>query len=103
MKLDLSKWEFINSAGQEVYNPTTGEDLLACLKDLREVLLKECDWTVGNDSPLEPSVKQDWAVWRQYLRDITNLYNTSNITQIVEIPNPPYGSPRSWVNVCVQE
>jgi|TARA_R100000742_G_C4236664_1_gene57145 hypothetical protein len=37
----------------------------------RNKLLKECDWTQANDSPLSDSKKEEWKVYRQALRDMT--------------------------------
>lgn len=40
------------------------------LKAEREVLLKACDWTQLDDSPLSAEDKASWATYRQSLRDI---------------------------------
>ena len=47
------------------------EDQWARVRDQRNKLLAECDWTMLNDSPLTEEVKEGWAVYRQALRDIT--------------------------------
>lgn len=38
--------------------------------DQRNVLLKSTDWTQMPDSPLSDSKKQEWATYRQQLRDL---------------------------------
>lgn len=37
----------------------------------RNSLLQASDWTQNNDSPLTTEKKQEWAVYRQKLRDMT--------------------------------
>ena len=41
------------------------------LRQHRNKLLTESDWTVGSDSPLSDSKKAEWKTYRQSLRDIT--------------------------------
>jgi len=36
----------------------------------RNALISECDWTQLDDTPLTESKKQEWATYRQELRDI---------------------------------
>ena len=40
------------------------------LKDQRNVLLSASDWTQSPDSPLTDAKKQEWATYRQSLRDL---------------------------------
>ncbi len=47
------------------------------IKDIRNELLQECDWTQLNDIPSE--TKSIWTTYRQELRDITNQTNPFNI------------------------
>jgi hypothetical protein len=50
------------------------------VRESRNLLLSECDWTVLPDSPLTESKKQEWIVYRQTLRDITETFsNTEDI------------------------
>ena len=60
---------------------------LADLRRERNALLLSSDWTQFNDSPLTAPVKEQWAAYRQQLRDITK----QNIDAIVW-PTPPTGS-----------
>lgn len=40
----------------------------------RNALISNCDWTQLPDSPLTDAQKNDWAIYRQSLRDITDKY-----------------------------
>ena len=42
------------------------------LRFMRNMLLRDSDWTQFNDSPLSDSKKTEWATYRQSLRDITS-------------------------------
>ena len=46
------------------------KEMLA-LRDYRNGLLFQSDWTVMPDSPLSDSKKTEWKTYRQALRDIT--------------------------------
>ena len=37
---------------------------------MRNVLLRESDWTQFTDSPLSESKKNEWKIYRQTLRDL---------------------------------
>ncbi len=53
------------------------EDKWFEIRELRNQLLQECDWTQLGDIPTE--VKNLWSSYRQQLRDITNQSNPFNI------------------------
>ena len=40
------------------------------VKNYRNIMLSQSDWTQGNDSPLSSSKKTEWATYRQQLRDL---------------------------------
>lgn len=40
------------------------------IRDIRDVLLKECDFTVLPDSPFTDEKRAEWIAYRQTLRDI---------------------------------
>lgn len=102
MKLAISRWVYAKDYAEKV--PETVEELEWCMRDLRECLLKESDWTVGTDSPLEQSVKDAWVSWRQWMRDITQHISVTEMVEYVDILDPPTtGRPRSWVNFEVVE
>ena len=60
------------------------------IREKRNLLLKDSDWTQGSDSTLSASKKTEWANYRQQLRDfpvsdlsskaIDNIGNVINIT-----------------------
>ena len=52
---------------------------LAEVRNQRNQLLSQSDWTQMPDSPLSLELKAAWAVYRQELRDLPN--NISNETK----------------------
>ena len=50
------------------------------VRDERNELLRDCDWTQFQDSPITGSKLTEWQTYRQSLRDITNQENPYNIT-----------------------
>lgn len=84
-----------------------GQEILAHEQDelrgtallLRSILLSESDWTQLTDSPLTDEIKQQWATFRQYLRDLSSTL-PDILEDTIEIPDPPtIGYPASWINV----
>jgi len=55
----------------------------------RNELLNQSDWTQINDSPLSDSKKQEWATYRQLLRDLPNTYQSVNNIADVIFPTIP--------------
>ncbi len=49
-------------------------DNLELIRSKRNSLLSESDWTQVTDNPLTDAQRQDWAAYRQDLRDITETY-----------------------------
>tara|TARA_B100000123_G_scaffold23119_1_gene16035 strand:- start:1529 stop:1756 length:228 start_codon:yes stop_codon:yes gene_type:complete len=47
-----------------------GTDYIGALRYLRDIYLKESDWTQLTDSPLTDSKKIEWKTYRQSLRDL---------------------------------
>lgn len=47
-----------------------GTDYISALRHMRNVLLRESDWTQFTDSPLTDSKKTEWKTYRQNLRDL---------------------------------
>ena len=45
-------------------------DYIGALRHLRDILLRESDWTQFTDSPLTDSKKTEWKTYRQNLRDL---------------------------------
>lgn len=77
---------------------TTQEELMSALRQMRDILLKECDWTQTLDCPLSDEIKNDWRIWRQGLRDITAT-SPSPLPYVVDLGETPLqGRPASWDN-----
>ncbi len=49
---------------------TFGTDYIGALRNVRDILLRESDWTQFTDSPLSESKKNEWKTYRQSLRDL---------------------------------
>ena len=74
-----------------IFAPTPENPLTTTqkIRNKRLFILKDCDWTVGIDSPLTDSKKAEWATYRQALRDIPATYDgETDLTKIV-FPTPP--------------
>lgn len=57
------------------------QDQKEILRSERNELLKQSDWTQFNDSPLDNTKKQEWATYRQALRDLpANTTDSANPT-----------------------
>ena len=97
MRIRIYGWEVISPLGQS--QPAVDQQgLLQALRDMRDVLLKESDWTQMPDSPLSEEIKNDWRIWRQQMRDIVQT-TPSPLSYTVELPAPPAtGRPKSWDN-----
>ncbi len=50
------------------------------LRDIRNDMLQRTDWTQSPDSPLTDAKKQEWAVYRQQLRDMPSTADPENPT-----------------------
>jgi hypothetical protein len=63
---------------------------LSQVRNQRDQLLAQSDWTQMPDSPLSPEVKAAWAQYRQELRDLPEnlLSDVENWFDVV-FPNRP--------------
>lgn len=75
--IELSSQEVTNRAN------TLNAQLATAKRNERNNLLKESDWTQGNDSPLSNSKKTEWANYRTALRDLPDASGWPN----VDMPN----------------
>jgi hypothetical protein len=64
-------------------------DFWSTIRLQRNELLKESDWTQVNDCPLSDSKKQEWATYRQELRDLPSLHQSANNIADVIFPSIP--------------
>lgn len=72
----------------EFLDPETipNEWLIERMKDQRNVLLKQSDWTQVVDSALSDNKKAEWATYRQQLRDFPASWTPADTA---EFPDPP--------------
>ena len=81
---DRTKYKILDGVATE-YTP----DIFPIIRNMRNGLLEESDWTQLNDSPLSDSKKQEWATYRQELRDLPSLYQSANNIADVIFPSTP--------------
>lgn len=62
------------------------QELIQQFRDFRNLRLIQTDWTQLPDAPL--TNKEEWATYRQQLRDYMNIINIDNIEEI-PFPLPP--------------
>jgi hypothetical protein len=76
----------------------TQEELAQALREMRDILLKESDWTQVPDCPLSEEIKNDWRIWRQAMRDITSTVSYP-LANTIQLPvTPETGRPSTWSN-----
>ncbi len=80
-KVDLSSLTLVESP--KVY------DFQGWMRQRRNLMLLECDWTVGADSPLSDSKKTEWQTYRQALRDVPDSHSSISSKQDVTWPTKP--------------
>lgn len=61
-------------------------DPIKTIKEWRNTLLQISDWTQGVDAPLTEEKRQEWAEWRQQLRDFPSTWVPG---EFVTFPDPP--------------
>ena len=59
------------------------------LRNIRNHLLAECDWTDLPNAPLTETKKTEWKSYRTKLRDITDGLDTVEKIKAVEFPTKP--------------
>ncbi len=90
----LSNGQMIQMAAGEIQlvpaPPPSAEHLMQILRNQRDRLLADCDWTQMPDAPLGEAAREAWRVYRQALRDLPET-----ITDPADIlwPEPPIGEP----------
>ena len=81
---DRANYKILDGVATE-YTP----DMLPILRNVRNGLLEESDWTQAADSPLSDSKKAEWVTYRQALRDLPSSYTDSDNYSDVVFPTPP--------------
>ena len=61
--------------------------LLNRMRQERDILLTQSDWTQMPDSPLSDSKKQEWATYRQALRDFPSDWVPSDTANFPDQPS----------------
>jgi hypothetical protein len=69
----IQTWN-ITDATEEEINIKIAEKWLE-VRDMRDSLLSQSDWTQFQDSPISGSTLTEWQTYRQSLRDITSQSN----------------------------
>ena len=59
------------------------------LRQRRNLLLSDSDWTQGADSPLSSSKKTEWQTYRQALRDLPTTYPNPTSKDDIVWPTKP--------------
>lgn len=78
LETETQRWDA--KIGDWVTEPISNEELWSKIRAERNRLLAECDWTMVADAP-ESLNFHEWEMYRQRLRDITNLYdNPKDVT-----------------------
>ena len=73
----------------KLYEAGTDIVTLSYLRDMRDDLLQDCDWTQMPDRPLSDSKKTEWATYRQALRDLPSSYTNSDAVADIVWPTQP--------------
>ena len=73
----------------ELLDPETipNEWLIERMRDQRNVLLIQSDWTQVVDSSLSDSKKAEWATYRQALRDFPSTWTPADTAEFPDQPS----------------
>lgn len=70
-------------------NPFNLFDINRWMRERRNNLLIESDWTQGDDSPLSDSKKTEWQTYRQALRDVPANNSSATVREDITWPTQP--------------
>tara|TARA_Y100001938_G_scaffold91633_1_gene125642 strand:- start:55 stop:357 length:303 start_codon:yes stop_codon:yes gene_type:complete len=91
-QIELTADEIAAIAAQEqAWNDGAFDRAMADLRQRRNQLLAESDWTVLQDNPLTPAKRSEWMVYRTELRNITQGLNTVEDINNIDYPDKPNG------------
>ena len=91
-QVELTADEIAAIAAQEqTWNDGAFDRAMADLRQRRNKLLAESDWTVLQDNPLTPAKRSEWMVYRTELRNITQGLNTVEDINNIDYPDKPNG------------
>ena len=74
----IQTWNITDATEEEIN--TKKEEKWIEIRDIRDSLLAQSDWTQFQDSPITGSNLTEWQTYRQSLRDITNQSNPFSLT-----------------------
>jgi len=90
--IDVADLEVVTSSS----NPHVDADIIASavpwddgVREKRNELLADSDWTQMDGSPLSDSKKAEWATYRQALRDLPTTFPNLNHGNGLEWPTEP--------------
>ena len=90
VKVVLSDEEIAQRAAEEqAWNAGAFDRSIANLRQRRNSLLKDSDWSLLSDSPLSTFEKTNYQTYRQSLRDITEGLTTVEQVNAVVFPTKP--------------
>ena len=76
--LYIQVWNGVDATAEEI--STKIEEKWLEIRDLRDTLLSQSDWTQFQDSPIIGSTLTEWQTYRQSLRDITSQSNPFSLS-----------------------
>lgn len=74
----IQVWNETNASDEEI--STKVEEKWLEIRELRDTLLTQSDWTQFQDSPITGSTLTEWQTYRQSLRDITSEANPFSLS-----------------------
>ncbi len=86
---DMTAEEQAEYDARQVTPPTAFEQSMIDLRQDRNKLLLECDWTDLPNAVLSDEKKTEWQTYRTNLRDITNGLTTVEDVNSVTWPTKP--------------
>ena len=81
--------EVARDAQEKAWADGASDRLAAEHRETRNELLAASDWTQMPDSPLTDSKKQEWATYRQELRDLPSSYTDDDDIADIIFPSKP--------------
>lgn len=85
------QYKVIDGVAQPYTRPYHAGTNEVIVRQRRNELLENSDWTQVPDSPLTDAKKAEWATYRQQLRDMMSSYtdSESNTVENTTFPTPP--------------
>jgi len=93
--LNVAEFDTDEMATSFGYIPATEEENIPLnitwddIREQRNKMLTDCDWTILPDSPKTTDEKTQWTTYRQSLRDVTTTFSTPDSVEWPHIPGVP--------------